>query len=281
MRAHPARIYGRAGVRRRRRRRRQLLLAAAVVAAFALAFSLTTDGEGKREAGDRGRDGVRHAQVVRISSPGGPLLERRAEDVARLTRPQLSEWLNRVPERRRAQRGRASVVLETDRNALELAAREAARGGGGTVVVRERAVGAYTRLPVVKQALRNNCETAALSMLLAGRGVDAEQRELQRRLPRSGPLDPVADPEGGAPLWGDPQRGYVGRPAGGGTSGGYGVYERPIRALARRRGVVLGDLTGSSPRAIYRRLKRGHPVMVWVGLSPALTGPGARRRAAV
>lgn len=266
MRAHPARIYGRAGFRRRRRRRRQLLLVAALLAS-ALALWLVTNGEGKRDAGTSGGAAVQRAQMVRITSQGGPVLEGRADDVARATRPQLSDWLNRVPERRRARRGRASVILETDRDALELAVRKAARAGGGAVVVPERRAGAYTRLPVVKQALRNNCETAALSMLLAGSGLRVDQLELQRQVPRSGPLDPVANANGGPPIWGNPQRGYVGRPAGGGTSGGYGVYERPIRALARRRGVVLDDLTRSSPRAIYRRLLTGHPVMAWIGLS--------------
>lgn len=123
------------------------------------------------------------------------------------------------------------------------------------------------RLPVVKQALRNNCETAALSMLLAARGVDVGQLALQRRLPRNGPLDPIVLAGGGLPIWGDPDRGFVGRANGGGTNGGYGVYQAPIRALAARYGVHLTDLTGTSPGAVYRTLLAGHAVMVWVGLS--------------
>ena len=126
---------------------------------------------------------------------------------------------------------------------------------------------ASVRLPLVKQALRNNCETAALSMLLAARGVQIHQLALQRALPRSGPLDPIFPTSGGLPIWGDPDRGFVGRANGGGARGGYGVYPPPIRALAARYGVELINLSGQSREAIYRRLSAGHPVMVWVGLS--------------
>ena len=42
--------------------------------------------------------------------------------------------------------------------------------------------------PVIAQKLRNNCETAGLSVLLATRGVRAGQLDLQNDLPRSGPI---------------------------------------------------------------------------------------------
>jgi len=126
---------------------------------------------------------------------------------------------------------------------------------------------AAIRVPLVRQALRNNCETAALSMLLAAANVSVSQLELQRRLPRSGPLDPIPSRDGGLPIWGDPDRGFVGRAAGGGTSGGFGVYQEPIRQLAGRYGVDLRDLSGAAPTAVFRALRSGHPVMVWVGLS--------------
>jgi uncharacterized protein YvpB len=136
-----------------------------------------------------------------------------------------------------------------------------------TSVQPSRGSTASVRLPLVKQALRNNCETAALSMLLAARGVHIGQLALQRALPRSGPLDPIFHASGGLPIWGDPDRGFVGRANGGGASGGYGVYPPPIRALAAGYGVELINLSGHSSEAIYRRLSAGHPVMVWVGLS--------------
>jgi uncharacterized protein YvpB len=120
----------------------------------------------------------------------------------------------------------------------------------------------------VRQVLHNDCEATALSMLLAAAGVHAGQLELQERLPRSGPLDP--EPVPGSPLfrWGDPEQGFVGRPAGGGTEGGFGVYEPPIRALASRYGVHLVDLHARSFAAVRAVVLAGHPVLAWVGLAP-------------
>lgn len=206
---------------------------------------------------------------------GGTLVATARVEELRLLSPE--ERVRRLgPFRRRSvSRGRARIDLETKRDVLRRRLRDVVQAGGGAVRVPERPVAASIRLPVVRQALRNNCESAALSMVLAGRGVRAGQLELQRALPRSGPLDPVLDASGGPALWGDPQRGYVGRPNGGGTSGGYGVYERPVRALARHRGVALRNLTGADPNVVYRRLLSGRPVMAWVGLSD---GPYARWR---
>jgi uncharacterized protein YvpB len=127
--------------------------------------------------------------------------------------------------------------------------------------------------PVVAQRLRNNCETAALQVLLATVGVKVDQLRLQAKVRRSGPLDPQGSPPN--QTWGDPSLGFVGRVAGGGRAGGFGVYQGPIAALAQRFGVPLRDLTGSSPRAVYRRLLEGHAVMAWVGLS---NGPFAHWR---
>jgi uncharacterized protein YvpB len=120
----------------------------------------------------------------------------------------------------------------------------------------------------VRQLLHNDCEATALSMLLAAAGVHAGQLQLQALLPRSGPLDP--EPVAGSRLfrWGDPERGFVGRPAGGGPEGGFGVYEPPIRALAARYDVHLVDLHGRSVAAVHRAVLGGHPVLAWVGLAP-------------
>jgi uncharacterized protein YvpB len=179
----------------------------------------------------------------------------------------LSRWLDRVPAMRRDNRGRAVITFNADRSALRRAVLQALREGGGRVVVPERAISASIELPVVKQAFRNNCETAALSMLLDARGVRLSQLRLQRELPLSPPLDPEPSYAGGLRTWGDPNRGFVGRVDGGGTSGGYGVYQGPVRRLAQRHGVQLEDISGSSEAKIYGRLLAGRPVMVWIGLS--------------
>jgi uncharacterized protein YvpB len=119
----------------------------------------------------------------------------------------------------------------------------------------------------VRQVLHNDCEATALSMILAAAGVRAGQLELQERLPRSGPLDPQPVTGSALFLWGDPERGFVGRAAGGGTEGGFGVYEPPVRALAARYGVHLADLHGRSVAEVRTAVLAGHPVLAWVGLA--------------
>jgi uncharacterized protein YvpB len=123
------------------------------------------------------------------------------------------------------------------------------------------------RLRPIRQVFHNDCEVASLSMLLAAAGVRVGQLELQARLPRSGPLDP--EPVAGSRFfrWGDPERGFVGRPAGGGSEGGFGVYEPPIRALAARYGVDLVDLHHRGVAAVRDMVLSGRPVLAWVGLA--------------
>lgn len=119
----------------------------------------------------------------------------------------------------------------------------------------------------VRQVLHNDCEVTALSMLLSAAGVQVGQLELQARLPRSGPRDPEPVPNNKLFRWGDPERGFVGRPGGGGTEGGFGVYEPPIRALAASFGVHLVDLHRRQVTAVRAAVLAGHPVLAWVGLA--------------
>lgn len=261
----PASVYVRSGSRarrrrltRRRRRRRKivLLLLAAALAVIAV-WAIDGEGQGDGQA----------AATVRITVPGAIVLEAGARRLAALGPAALRRYLGRrVPARRVRRRDAVVIRYRTDRPALERAVARAARRGGGTLALPERVLSASVRLPIVKQRLRNNCETAALSMLLAARGIRVDQLALQRQLPRSGPLDARVE-ERGRLMWGDPDRGFVGRPDGGGATGGYGVYQGPVRALARRRGARLDDLTRRRPATIYRRLLAGRPVMVWIGLS--------------
>lgn len=169
-----------------------------------------------------------------------------------------------VPHEKAVRRGAARIVYRYD---VAGALRDAGRVTlpGRTLEVRARALAAEVAAPVVPQALRNDCEATALQVLLATVGTRVDQRRLQAELPRSGPLDPVD--RGPVQVWGDPERGFVGRADGGGAAGGFGVYQGPIRALAGAHGHRLGDLTGGDPAAVYQRLLEGHAVMVWVGLS--------------
>jgi uncharacterized protein YvpB len=136
--------------------------------------------------------------------------------------------------------------------------------GNGRITVATAPTVVSIDAPVIKQKLRNNCEAAALQVLLQTADIRVPQLKLQEQLAKSGPLDP-SDSAAGR-VWGDPDAGYVGRPNGGGTAGGFGVYPGPVQRLAAKHGVVLQDLTGRPARSIYATLLKGRAVMVWVGL---------------
>lgn len=249
--------------RRAHRRRARLRLGLVLTALAALAAGVVAGASSEGDRAKQGPDGV--VELVQGDRVVGRVA---APRLASWSQARLERWVaRRARPRRSERRGRARLELRAATDRIPARLRALARGGGGRYEIRERVVSSTIRLAVVKQALRNNCETAALSMLLASRGIRAGQLELQRQLPRSGPLDPTPAADGELPAWGDPQRGFVGRPEGGGTAGGFGVFEGPIAALARRRGVRLEDLSRRPARSIYRRLLSGRPVMVWVGLS--------------
>jgi uncharacterized protein YvpB len=172
-----------------------------------------------------------------------------------------------VPHRVLVRRGRARLALAVRVGRAHHLARRALAARASRVTLPAVALWSSIALRPVRQVLHNDCEATALSMLLAAAGVRAGQLELQAQLPKSGPLDP--EPVAGSSLfrWGDPERGFVGRPAGGGAEGGFGVYEPPIRALAARHRVHLVDLHDHSFAAVRAALLAGHPVLAWVGLA--------------
>ncbi|MEZ5077155.1 MAG: C39 family peptidase [Solirubrobacterales bacterium] len=167
-----------------------------------------------------------------------------------------------MPGRRSVRVGMAEITYKLDRDGTQRALGGLAQKGG-RVRVTERPVGVMIDVPVVKQAYRSNSETAALQMLLASRGVDHDQRELQRLLRRDGPPEPRRRGDG-AIVWGNPERGFVGRADEGGAAVGFGVYLPPLSALARR-WVEPVNLSGRSPRLIFAQLLRGHAVLTWIG----------------
>ena len=253
----PRAIYARSGRRRRPARTIGALFALVAVAAIGL-WLVARDGGATEE---RPAD-----PVVRVTQAGREVLRLHKSEIERSTGQSLRRHLRVVKPRRKDRRGHAVVELKTDYSATAGRLRVAARGGDATVAVVERPTAASVSLPVVKQRLRNNCESAALAMLLLASGQRVDQLQLQRQLPRSGPLDPRTGSDGSM-MWGDPRKGYVGRPEGGGTSGGYGVYEGPVSALARRRGLRVTDLSRQPATRVYRALREGRPVMTWIGLS--------------
>jgi uncharacterized protein YvpB len=236
-------------------RRRTFALAALAGLAGIAALLLLGGGAPSR----RGQPGF-----LTLSLDGRTLARRPVADLR--GRGAIAALLASVPAGRTVRHGPTAIDLRTERAALSRELARAAREGGGAVTVPERPAAARTRVPLVRQALRDNCETASLSMVLAFRGRAVGQLALQGQVAHSRPLDPSVSAQG-QEVWGDPNRGFVGRADGGGPGGGFGVYQRPIEALAKRHGVELRDLTGASPKAVYRALLSGRPVLAWVALS--------------
>jgi uncharacterized protein YvpB len=213
------------------------------------------------------RGAPRPGELV-VRAAGRTLVEistRRYAENGRVDSGRLRSLLAReFPDTASVSRRRARITYRYSLTAT-LARAVAAGPGGGMVSAVRTPVAAVVRAPVVKQALRNNCESAALEVLLATLGRRIDQRRLQQAFPRSGPRDPTGE----APqrIWGDPDRGYVGRPEGGGVAGGFGIYPGPVRDTARRFDVELDDLTGRPASALYDTLRSGRAVMAWIGLS--------------
>ena len=246
----------------RRRRLAALAVAAALMAAAGWVVVALSDGrEGSARSADR-------AGVLRLTASGrvvaridlAPIASSGRLDGVRLRRAVVRA----LPRRSIARRGRATIVYGNDRLAT---ARRAltTKASGGRVEIARRALSASVRAPVLRQAQRNTCESAALEILTATVGRRVAQARLQAAFPRSGGLDPIG--AGNQRVWGDPELGYVGRPDGGGVAGGFGVYPRPVRQTAARFGVRLDDVSGQPPSSVYRRLLQGRAVMVWIGLS--------------
>lgn len=245
-------------------RRRRLVAGMALLLVLAALLSLALGGDrGASTAekdGEPGRltfsDGSRRL----FELPTSPYLSRGRLERARLARAVKA----RLPERLTLRRSGSAILVRYDVAATVLRAMRVGADGGRVDAARE-VLASRIEAPVMRQAQKNTCESAALSILLATKRVRVDQNQLQRELPRSGPLDPRGT--GPDRIWGDPERGYVGRADGGGTDGGFGVYQRPVAAVAARHRVRLADLSSRAPGDVYARLRAGRAVMAWVGLS--------------
>lgn len=245
----------RAAIRRRR------TVAGASLALIVVAVVIFIAGIGSRETTTSDPAPPRY---VRIELGGAPLLKRR---IGQLRLPaEQAEAIASFPAKRSVRRGKAKIDYEVDRAAAAAALRRAVERGGGTVTVPERPVAASIAVPMTGQVLQDDCEATALAMVLAYSGHPVDQLTLQKQVAHSPPLDPTVAADG-SEVWGDPSEGFVGRADGGGPAGGFGVYQKPIRALARRHGLSMRELTGSPPGAVYASLLAGHPVLAWVALA--------------
>lgn len=254
-------------------RRRLVLLVTLIGLAGVLAGAVAL-GRGVVSGGGSDEPAPKAPRTVEISAGRRVVLRLApAGELARSAAGMRRALEGRLPRAVVASRGRARIVYRYDVDATARKARAAGNAGGRVTAVR-RAVSSNILAPVVRQSRRNTCESAALEILLATTGKRISQNRIQAAFPRSGALDPRGT--GTERIWGDPDRGYVGREDGGGPAGGFGVYPGPVAATARELGRDLVDLSGSAPDRLYARLLRGRAVMVWIGLS---AGPYGEWRA--
>ena len=248
-----ARVWRGVEYRRRSARRRLAAVILLFLAIGAFVTGLWVGGSDGASSSGHGRGAATRLMVGRrtvLVASGSTAAARRAEIYRRLD-PHLT-----------IRRGAAAIDY---RLGVAAAARAVGSSDRPVLQIPRVAVASRIRTPIVTQKLHNNCETAALEALLTTVGHREEQLRLQAALPTSPPLDPRDTASGR--VWGDPDRGFVGRADGGGTAGGFGVYPGPIADLAARGGVKLRSLSRESPRRVYGSLLAGHAVMAWVGLS--------------
>jgi uncharacterized protein YvpB len=120
-------------------------------------------------------------------------------------------------------------------------------------------------MPVYKQVMNLDCETAALQMALASLGHAYSQATLFAD-EHPDPRQPVMNPDRSVQRWGDPYAGFVGDVNGSDLAPtGYGIYYPVIVSIARAHGAVgATGGEGLSSASVYAALKAGRPVMVWV-----------------
>jgi len=120
-------------------------------------------------------------------------------------------------------------------------------------------------MPVYKQEMALDCETAALQMALASLGHPYSQPELFQGENPDNTL-PIMNADRSVKQWGNPYVRFVGNVNGSDLAPtGYGVYYPVILAIARSHGApgATGG-EGYSSADVYAALQRGRPVMVWV-----------------
>jgi uncharacterized protein YvpB len=129
-------------------------------------------------------------------------------------------------------------------------------------------------VPVIRQTMALDCETAALQMGLATYGYNYSQDTLfARETPDLRP--PVMGPNHTVLQWGDPYTNFVGNVNGSDwTPTGYGVYYPVILKIARDIGLTNAyGGEGMSAATIYQALSTGHAVEIWIETN--WTRPGA------
>ena len=130
-------------------------------------------------------------------------------------------------------------------------------------------------VPVIRQTMVLDCETAALQMGLATYGYYYTQDALfAQENPDLRP--PVMGPNHTVLQWGDPYTNFVGDVNGSDwTPTGYGVYYPVILRMARNIGLTNAyGGEGMSASTIYNALSTGHAVEVWIETNWTRPGVG-------
>jgi uncharacterized protein YvpB len=138
-------------------------------------------------------------------------------------------------------------------------------GGLGTLgsVTAVSASGAILlKVPIVKQAMKLDCEAAALTAALQYRGLSISQEQVFSQLPLD--LQPAVVEQGRLVAWGDPYTAFVGNVNGSEEAyTGYGVYYPPIAQVAENQGFTAVQGGGWSWTSLLGQLEAGNPVVVW------------------
>jgi uncharacterized protein YvpB len=120
-------------------------------------------------------------------------------------------------------------------------------------------------VPVFRQAMNLDCETAALQMGLAYRGQNYSQQQLFA-LEGADTRPPVVS-GGLIQQWGDPYTNFVGNVNGTDhfPPTGYGIYYPVILSIARSHGAAAATGgEGLSASSLYQAVASGQPVIAWV-----------------
>lgn len=130
-------------------------------------------------------------------------------------------------------------------------------------------------VPVIRQTMVLDCETAALQMGLATYGYYYSQATLFAR-ENADLRPPVMGPNHTVLQWGDPYTNFVGDVNGSDwTPTGYGVYYPVILQIARNIGLTnayAGE--GFNADTVYHALSTGHAVEVWIETNWTRPGVG-------
>src|ERR1700737_1031034 len=122
-------------------------------------------------------------------------------------------------------------------------------------------------MPVYKQTMALDCETAALQMGLAALGHMYSQELLFGFEPQD-TRQPVMDPNHSKKVlqWGDPYTDFVGKVNGSDLGPtGYGIYYPVILSIAQSHGAPSSTGgEGVTAAKVYAALAQGHPVLAWV-----------------